>query len=116
MTDAAAAIRLPLERIAPDSIRLERTLDAPVTTVWRYLTEAELRSRWFMGGTDATAGGTFDLLVDHDRLSDDPNVPTPRAMPSSKARPGPSRSFASNRRACSRRPSRAARTAPSPTS
>jgi len=40
MTDAAAAIRLPLERIAPDSIRLERTLDAPVTTVWRYLTEA----------------------------------------------------------------------------
>ena len=31
MTDAAAAIRLPLERIAPDSIRLERTLDAPVT-------------------------------------------------------------------------------------
>ncbi len=79
MTDAAAAIRLPLERIAPDSIRLERTLDAPVTTVWRYLTEAELRSRWFMGGTDATAGGTFDLLVDHDRLSDDANVPYPES-------------------------------------
>jgi uncharacterized protein YndB with AHSA1/START domain len=67
----AAMIQLPLEKIAPDTIRLERTLDAPVETVWRYLTEAELRRQWFMGGTDATGVGSFDLLVDHDNLSDD---------------------------------------------
>jgi uncharacterized protein YndB with AHSA1/START domain len=79
MTDSAAAIRPPLERVAPDSIRLERTLDAPLATVWRYLTEAELRSRWFMGGTDATPGGAFELLVDHDRLSDDADVPYPQS-------------------------------------
>lgn len=79
MTDAAAAIRLPVERTAPDTIRLERTLDAPLATVWRYLTEAELRSRWFMGGTDATAGGEFELLVDHDKLSDDADVPYPES-------------------------------------
>ena len=79
MTDAAAAVRAPVEKIAPDTIRLERTLDAPVENVWRYLTEAELRSQWFMGGTDATPGGEFDLLVDHDKLSDDKDVPYPES-------------------------------------
>ncbi|MEA3080032.1 MAG: hypothetical protein QOF05_1440 [Sphingomonadales bacterium] len=79
MVEAAAQIRLPVEKIAPDTIRLERLLDAPVETVWRYLTEAELRQRWFMGGTDAKAGGEFDLVVDHDKLSDDENVPYPES-------------------------------------
>ena len=79
MTEASTKARPPVERVAPDAIRLERTLDAPVETVWRYLTEAELRGRWFMGGTDATAGGEFDLLVDHDRLSDDKDVPYPES-------------------------------------
>src|SRR5689334_18354634 len=73
MTDAMTK---PVERIADHAIRLERTLDAPAETVWRYLTEAELRSRWFMGGTDARDGGTFELLNDHDNLSDD-DVPYP---------------------------------------
>ena len=76
MAEAALA---PIQRVAPDAIRLERTLDAPVETVWRYLTEAELRSLWFMGGTDATGIGEFDLVVDHDRLSDDANVPYPES-------------------------------------
>lgn len=74
----AAAIRVLVERIAPDAIRLERLLDAPAETVWRYLTEAELRQRWFMGGTDARGVGEFDLLVDHDQLSDD-DVPYPES-------------------------------------
>lgn len=77
MAEAAAKIRLPIKRTAPDTIRLERMLDAPIETVWRYLTEAELRQRWFMGGTDARAGGDFELVVDHDKLSDDENVPYP---------------------------------------
>ena len=67
----AATIRLPVRKIAPDAIRLERTLDAPMETVWRYITEAELRQQWFMGGTDATGVGDFELLVDHDKLSDE---------------------------------------------
>jgi uncharacterized protein YndB with AHSA1/START domain len=79
MAEAAAQIRAPVEKIAPDTIRLERLLDAPVETVWRYLTEAELRQRWFMGGTDATGIGEFDLVVDHDKLSDDENVPYPES-------------------------------------
>ena len=71
-----AAIRVPVEKLAPDTIRLERLLDAPVETVWRYLTEAELRLQWFMGGTDARPDSEFELLNDHDNLSDD-EVPYP---------------------------------------
>ena len=78
MAEAAGQIRASVERVAPDAIRLERVLDAPAEKVWRYLTEAELRSQWFMGGTDATGVGEFDLLVDHDNLSDD-EVPYPES-------------------------------------
>ena len=78
MAEAAAQIRVPLEKIAPDTIRLERRLDAPIETVWRYLTEAKLRQQWFMGGTDATGVGEFELLVDHDNLSSD-DVPYPES-------------------------------------
>jgi uncharacterized protein YndB with AHSA1/START domain len=78
MAEAAAQIHAPIAKIAPDAIRLERLLDAPVETVWRYLTEAELRKQWFMGGTDATPGGEFELLNDHGNLSDD-DVPYPES-------------------------------------
>jgi uncharacterized protein YndB with AHSA1/START domain len=77
MAEAMAGMAAQIERTAADSIRLERVLDAPVETVWRYLTEANLRRDWFMGGTDATASGEFDLVVDHDNLSDDKDVPYP---------------------------------------
>jgi uncharacterized protein YndB with AHSA1/START domain len=69
--------------MAPDAIRLERVLDAPLEKVWRYLTEAELRKQWFMGGTDATPGGEFELIVDHDNLSDEA-VPYPESYAASK--------------------------------
>jgi uncharacterized protein YndB with AHSA1/START domain len=60
-------------------------LDAPVDKVWRYLTEAELRREWFMGGTDARADGEFELLNDHDNLSDD-DVPYPADYAAYKGR------------------------------
>ena len=60
-TPMAELMTKPVERIAPDAIRLERMLDAPVDKVWRYITEAELRRQWFMGGTDARPGGEFEL-------------------------------------------------------
>ena len=76
MAEAAIQVSAPIERVAPDTIRLERMLDAPPETVWRYLTEAALRQQWFMGGTDAKAGSEFELLNDHDNLSQD-DVPYP---------------------------------------
>ena len=85
MVEAAAQIRVPVERTAEDQIRLERLLDAPPETVWRYLTQADLRQRWFMGGTDATRGADFDLLNDHDNLSDEP-APYPESYAEFKGR------------------------------
>jgi uncharacterized protein YndB with AHSA1/START domain len=78
MVEVAAVPQAQIERTAPDAIRLERLLDAPVETVWRYLTEAELRRQWFMGGTDARQGHEFELLNDHDNLSSD-DVPYPES-------------------------------------
>ena len=78
MAEAATQTRPPIERTAPDTIRLERMLGASPETVWRYLTEAELRAKWFMGGSDTPPTGAFDLLVDHDNLSDE-DVPYPEA-------------------------------------
>ncbi len=65
-----------LQRIAPDTLRIERLLDAPVETVWRWLVEPELRAQWFAGGSTIGDSGEFVLLFDHDNLSSDP-VPYP---------------------------------------
>ena len=78
MAEAAIQASNPIQRVAPDAIRLERLLDAPVEKVWRYLTKAELRQQWFMGGTDAERVGEFELLVDHDKLSSE-KVPYPES-------------------------------------
>ena len=68
-----------LQRLAPDTIRMERVLDAPVDTVWRWLTEPELRAQWFAGGpADLRVGGDIQLAFDHDNLSED-DVPYPEA-------------------------------------
>ena len=68
---------IEIERIASDTIRLERMLDAPVETVWRYLVESELRGQWFAAGAlEPHAGGTVELVFDHDSLSTD-DVPYP---------------------------------------
>ncbi|MEO8547737.1 MAG: SRPBCC family protein [Sphingomicrobium sp.] len=83
MVEVAAATQVQIERTAPDAVRLERLLDAPVETVWRYLTEAELRAQWFMGGTDAAPDSEFELLIDHDNLSSD-NVPSPESYATMK--------------------------------
>ncbi|WP_114228215.1 MULTISPECIES: SRPBCC family protein [Sphingomonas] len=74
-----------IARIAPDAIRLERLLDAPVDKVWAYLTKAELRRTWFMGGTDAPPSGEFELVIDHDNLSDGP-APYPDSYAASKGK------------------------------
>lgn len=66
-----------IERVTSDAIRLVRMLDAPVDTVWRYLTDPELRGQWFAAGpVEPHVGGSLDLCFDHDDLSDD-DVPYP---------------------------------------
>lgn len=64
------------ERIAPDTLRMERLLDAPVDAVWQWLTDPELRRLWFAGGTAPQLGGEVELVFDHDDLSAE-DVPYP---------------------------------------
>src|SRR5688572_17308230 len=43
---------------APDTVRIERLLPGPIQRVWDYLTESELRGKWFASGElDARVGG-----------------------------------------------------------
>ena len=85
MANSAVKTSAPVERIGSDAIRLERLLNAPIEDVWSYLTKADLRRQWFMGGTDAYAGGEFELIVDHDNLSDD-EVPYPESYAGAKGK------------------------------
>jgi uncharacterized protein YndB with AHSA1/START domain len=67
----------PNDRLSTTELRFERLLDAPVSTVWRWIVDPDLRARWFMGGpTDLRPDGTLGLTMDHDQLSDGP-VPAP---------------------------------------
>ena len=60
-------------RTAPDTVRLERLLDAPIDMVWRFLTDAELRGRWFMAGPlDPRPGGDMVFRIDHGSISPEP--------------------------------------------
>ena len=61
------------------TLRFERLLDAPIETVWEWLTDSEKRSRWFAAGKmDLREGGAAELIFDHDNLSAE-NVPYPPA-------------------------------------
>lgn len=85
MNDASLQTRPPVERLGPDTIRLERLLDASPDTVWRYLTEGELRGQWFMAGSDARPGEDLELVIDHDVLSED-DVPYPEDYAAAKGK------------------------------
>lgn len=58
--------------IAPDTFRLERTLNAPIERVWSYFVDAEKRSRWFTAGDDLAANGqAFTILFGHHRITNE---------------------------------------------
>ncbi|CAN7369744.1 SRPBCC family protein [Phenylobacterium sp. LjRoot219] len=61
------------EVVAPRTVRLQRTLNAPIGKVWSYLTESELRRRWFAGGPlEPKVGGALTLTFHNSELSTAP--------------------------------------------
>ncbi|MFH0129335.1 SRPBCC family protein [Variovorax sp. VaC1] len=58
--------------IEPGTLRMERTLPAPIERVWAYLTDPEKRATWLAGGTMAQeTGDVFELRFEHTRLTDE---------------------------------------------
>lgn len=56
--------------IGPDTLSFERLLPGPVDRVWEYLTDGDMRGRWFASGaTDLREGGRMELEFDHRHLS-----------------------------------------------
>ncbi|MGH8030041.1 MAG: SRPBCC family protein [Arenimonas sp.] len=63
---------------APDTVRIERLLPGPIERVWQYLTDSELRAKWFAGGPiEAQAGGRIDLLFRNSSLTENDDAPPP---------------------------------------
>jgi len=61
------------EVVAPRTVRLQRTLNAPIDKVWAYLTDADLRRRWFAGGPmEPKVGGALTLTFRNSELSTAP--------------------------------------------
>lgn len=58
--------------IEPGTLRMERTLPAPIERVWTYLTDPDKRATWLAGGTmTQEIGGVFELRFEHTRLTDE---------------------------------------------
>jgi uncharacterized protein YndB with AHSA1/START domain len=66
------------QSLAPETVRLERTLPGPIERVWAFLTEPDRRRRWLAAGDfDLRVGGTITLLFDHASLSHEKQIPEP---------------------------------------
>lgn len=62
--------------VAPDTVRIERVLPGPVERIWSYLTDPEMRRRWFCGGEmEQHVGGQVELIFHNNRLTEDDDPP-----------------------------------------
>ncbi len=67
----------PVQRVANDTLRVERLLPGSLEQVWAWLTEADKRALWLASGDlPAREGEAFALHFDHNSLTPD-NEPTP---------------------------------------
>lgn len=59
--------------IEPTTLRIERLLPGPVERVWAYLTDSELRRKWFAAGQmELKAGAPFELVWRNSELTSPP--------------------------------------------
>ena len=58
------------QKVDPGTLRMERTLPAPIERVWAYLTDHDKRAAWLAGGTmTQKPGEMFDLRFNHTELT-----------------------------------------------
>lgn len=64
--------------VAPDTVRFERLLPGPIDRVWAYVTDGEMRGKWFASGDwDLRVGGRVELNFNHADLSPIKESPPP---------------------------------------
>jgi uncharacterized protein YndB with AHSA1/START domain len=69
----------------PTTLRIERLLPGPVERVWDYLTQGELRRKWFAAGDiKAEVGAPFELVWRNDELTDPPGQRPAGSSPESR--------------------------------
>lgn len=62
--------------IAPDALRIQRSLPGPIERVWAYLTESDKRGEWMArGDMELRVGGRVHLFFHHASLSSEPGQP-----------------------------------------
>lgn len=62
--------------IEPATLKIERLLPGPIERVWAYLTQSELRRRWFAAGEmDMKAGTTFEFVWRNNELTNPAGTP-----------------------------------------
>jgi len=55
----------------PQTLQIQRRLPGPITRVWAYLTDAELRRQWLAAGDmNLSEGAAFELIWRNDQLTD----------------------------------------------
>jgi uncharacterized protein YndB with AHSA1/START domain len=61
------------------TVRFERLLPGPIERVWEYLTDAELRGKWFAGGPrEPRVGGAMNVVFDNSNVGPRPSSPPER--------------------------------------
>ncbi len=61
------------ELIEPTTLRIQRLLPGSIERVWEYLTDGDLRRRWFAAGDmQLQAGAPLELVWRNDELTDPP--------------------------------------------
>ncbi len=60
--------------ITPDTLVFERILPGPIDRVWKYLTDPELRGKWFASGPmELKKEGKIEFHFDNNSLSEQPD-------------------------------------------
>lgn len=59
---------------APDTLKLQRLMPAPIERVWAYLTESDLRRQWLAAGQmELKVGAPVELVWRNDELNNPPS-------------------------------------------
>jgi len=64
--------------IEPATLKIERILPGPIERIWAYLTDSDMRKKWFAAGEmRLEPGASFELVWRNHEFTDTPSQPPP---------------------------------------